>query len=430
VVSRFAALPTCAVIVAVLLVPWASASAQDTSRIRIVVGFKPDVTSAQRAEIVARDGGSLVRDIGPLAASEATVPAESRDAILARLRAEPAIAFAELDRPIGLDHPRIGAPLRLAHAAVAPNDEGFDLQYALRDSDDHDVDATNAWDRRTQCATVAVLDTGIKTDHKDLRDNIWVNEHEISGNGLDDDHNGYVDDYKGADLIDARGSGVDKNGHGTHVAGIVAARGNNDRGVSGLCWKARLMAVRILDADGHGYQSTAAEGIVYAVDQGVRVINASYGSPAPSEIEREAIRYAGAHGAVIVAAAGNEHLNADKHPFYPAAYPDANVISVAASDQRDRLASFSNYGETSVDLAAPGSNIASTWDDGDYRGASGTSMASPLVSAAAAMLRKAGVHSPERIRELLLKYADDKSKLKGKVASSGRLNINRALAAA
>jgi subtilisin family serine protease len=103
------------------------------------------------------------------------------------------------------------------------------------------------------------------------------------------------------------------------------------------------------------------------------------------------------------------------------------VISVAASDERDRLASFSNYGAASVDLAAPGSNIASTWDDGGYRGASGTSMATPLVAAAAAMLRKAGVHSPERIRELLLKYADDKSTLKGKVASGGRLNINRAL---
>jgi subtilisin family serine protease len=314
--------PTAALLtVAIVLIMGESASAQEASRVRIVVGFQAGSTSAQRAEIVARGGAAVVRDIGPLAADEATVPAGERDAILARLRAEPAVAYAEIDRPIGLDRPRIGPRLPLARAAVAPNDEGFEHQHALRDSSDHDVDATNAWDERTQCATVAVLDTGIKTDHKDLRDNIWVNEHEISGNGLDDDRNGYIDDYKGADLIDGRGSGVDKNGHGTHVAGIVAARGNNSRGVSGLCWKARLMAVRILDADGAGFQSTAAAGIVYAVDHGVRIINASYGSPNPSEVEREAIRYAAAHGALIMAAAGNEDANADKHPFYPAAFP-------------------------------------------------------------------------------------------------------------
>ena len=124
---------------------------------------------------------------------------------------------------------------------------------------------------------------------------------------------------------------------------------------------------------------------------------------------------------------GNEDENADKHPLYPAAYPNDNIISVAATTDKDKLASFSNYGKTSVDLGAPGDHIASTWDDGDYRDASGTSMASPLVAAAAAMLRNAGADTFEQIRKLLLKYADDKSSLKGKVASGGRLNINRAL---
>jgi subtilisin family serine protease len=316
---------------------------------------RPNRAGGSGPDILSRDGASRRRAIRHLAAEGATVPADARDTVLARLRAEPAVAFAEVDGPIGAPRPRFGPRLQSARAAVSPNDDGFDQQQALRNSDDHDVDATNAWEHRTQCATVAIVDSGIKTDHNDLRDNIWVNGDEIKGNGLDDDRNGYVDDYKGVDLIDARGSGVDQYGHGTHVAGIVAARGNNGRGVTGLCWKAT---------------ST---------------------------------------------------------PFYPAAYPDANVISVAASDEKDRLASFSNYGATSVDLAAPGEDIASTWDDGGYRGASGTSMATSLVSAAAAMLRKAGVDSPGRIRELLMRYADDKSKLKGKVASGGRLNINRAL---
>jgi thermitase len=228
---------------------------------------------------------------------------------------------------------------------------------------------------------VAVIDTGIDTAHKDLKDNIWVNENEKNGNGIDDDHNGYVDDYQGVDLIDDRGSGVDENGHGTHAAGIVAAKGDNKRGVSGLCWKSRLMSIRITDAEGRGYTSGSAEAIVYAVEHGARIINASYTSTTPSDLERNAIQYAQDHDTLIVAAAGNDGQNADQHPSYPAAYPNDNILSVAATTDRDKLASYSNYGAQSVDLGAPGDGIASTWDDGGYRDASGTSMAAPLVAA-------------------------------------------------
>jgi thermitase len=169
---------------------------------------------------------------------------------------------------------------------------------------------------------------------------------------------------------------------------------------------------------------------VYAVRYGARVINASYGSSTPTEVERDAIAYAAEKGAVIVAAAGNDHKNDDKKPVYPAAYTDSNVISVAATDDRDKLASFSNYGKKSVDLAAPGESIASTYRGGEYVMMSGTSMAAPLVAAAAAMLRKQASPSISRMRTLLLNYADDKSSLKGKVASGGRLNIRRSLNAA
>ena len=393
-----------------------------------MVAFKPGVTRAQRDDVLARDGAVLRRFLGALRAASATVDAANRDRILARLRAEPAVAFAEIDRPVGLVRPSLGARLPLASAAREPDDDGFIYQYSLRDNNDHDVDATNAWETRTKCAKVAVLDTGVDTGHKDLKANLWRNDEEVPGNGRDDDGNGYVDDDRGVDLVDGRGSGIDKHGHGTHAAGIIGAIGNNDRGVSGLCWKSPIISVRFMDSDGRGYSSGSAEGIIYAVDHGARVISASYGTSEPSDVEREAIKYAAAHDTLIVAAAGNDSENVDTHPHYPAAYPDANVISVAASDERDKLASFSNWGKSSVDIAAPGDAIASTSRGGDYEYMSGTSMATPLVAAAATMVRKQGDGLPvATIRKLLLKHADDKQAFKGKVASGGRLNVRRSL---
>jgi hypothetical protein len=403
-------------------------NAAGAERARIVVGFQPGVTREQRDELLARDGAALRRFLGALRVASATVDAANRDEILARLRAEPAVAFAEIDRRLSLVRPRLGARLILGSAAREPDDAGFIYQYSLRDNNDHDVDATDAWERRTKCAKVAVLDTGVDQDHTDLKKNLWRNDGEVPGNGRDDDGNGYVDDDRGVDLVDGRGSGGDQHGHGTHAAGIVAAIGNNDRGVSGLCWKSKIIAVRFMDSEGRGYSSGAAEGIVYAVKHGAHVINASYGTDQPSDVEQSAIRYAAAHDTLIVAASGNDGENTDTHPHYPSNYPDENVISVAASDERDRLASFSNWGKQSVDLAAPGDGIASTWNDGDYKYLSGTSMATPLVAAAAAMLRKQGDGLPAaRVRKLLLKYADDKQAFKGKVASGGRLNVRRSL---
>jgi thermitase len=406
----------------------AHAAAQNDAKARIVVGFH-GLSRAQQQQLLARFGAALRRHLPHLRTAAASVPAADRDAILARLRANTNITFAEVDRHVGLIRPRLGKRLRLAHAAKTPDDEGFSVQYSLKQKDDHDVDATNAWDIRTSCAKVAILDTGIDTSHKDLKDNLWRNEGEKPNNDKDDDHNGYVDDDYGVDLVRGHGSGKDKNGHGTHVAGIIAARGDNNRGVSGLCWKAKLISVRWMDADGRGYTSDAAEAIVYAVDQGARVINASYGSGTPTDVEEEAIAYAAKHDTLIVAAAGNDHKNDDKKPVYPAAYPDANVIAVAATDDHDHLADFSNYGKKTVDLAAPGDSIGSTYIDGEYVYMSGTSMAAPLVAATAAMLRKQESAPVKTIRKLLLNNVDDKKKLKDKVASGGRLNVRRSLAA-
>ncbi len=410
--------------------PPADRATAAADRARIVVGFRPGVTRPQRDAVLERRGARPGHFLAALHVVDATVLAANRDRSLAELRADPAVAFAELDRRVGLIRPRQGARLPLATAAKKPDDEGFTYQYSLRDNNDHDVDATDAWEKRTNCAKIAVLDTGIDVDHKDLKANLWRNEGEVPGNGRDDDHNGYVDDDRGVDVLDRRGSGGDQQGHGTHVAGIIGAVGNNNRGVSGLCWKAKIISVKFMDKEGRGYSSGSAEGIVYAVDEGAHIINASYGTTAATEVEREAIAYAAAHDTLIVAAAGNDGENNDKHPHYPSNYPDKNVISVAATTESDKLASFSNWGKTTVDLAAPGDSIASTANHGDYTLMSGTSMAAPLVAAAAAMVRKQGDGVPfERIRKVLLNNADDKNALKGKVASGGRLNVRRALKA-
>ena len=193
----------------------------------------------------------------------------------------------------------------------------------------------------------------------------------------DDDNNGAIDDRFGADFVKGKGSGDDKNGHGTHVAGIIGARGDNDRGVTGLCWSLKIVAVRVLDADGRGNWSQEIAGIDYAIKAGAKVINCSFGGSSGSEIVRDAIARARNKGVLLVAAAGNDGKNADKHPAYPAAYPDGNVLSVAATNSKDKLASFSNYGAKTVDLAAPGDHVASTFWHSDYAYMSGTSMAPP-----------------------------------------------------
>jgi thermitase len=260
-----------------------------------------------------------------------------------------------------------------------------------------------------------------------LKGNLWENTKDPA-NGRDDDHNGVIDDRFGGDVVDGKGSGEDRQGHGTHLAGIIGARGNNDRGIAGLCWSVKIVAVRVLDANGHGTWSQEIAGIDYAISAGAKVINASFGGPTGSELVREAIQRAKSKGILLVAAAGNDGVSADATPAFPAAYPDSNILSVAATNSKDKLASFSNYGAKTVDLAAPGDHIASTAWHSEYAYMSGTSMAAPYVAAAAAMLRKE--HSSWSIGEIssrLRKKGNALKALKGKTASGKRLNINSAL---
>jgi subtilisin family serine protease len=226
-------------------------------------------------------------------------------------------------------------------------------------TDDKDIDAPEAWDRNkgSMSTVVAVVDSGVAWDHPDLSPNIWSNADEIAGNGVDDDGNGKIDDVRGWDFVDGDNNPWDYEGHGTHVAGTIAARGNNGVGVTGVAWQASIMALRAADALGFASNATVTDAFTYAAANGARVVNASLGGFAQSQAMSDAI--ADNPSTLFVVAAGNDERDNDATPDYPCNYTAANLICVAATDNKDALASFSNYGVTSVDLAAPGVDIDS-----------------------------------------------------------------------
>ena len=218
---------------------------------RLLVQFRRD-TDNERQDAIVRDAGGrpalrlrLVRALAVSAREGVTL-----EDLRSRLLGSDRVQRVEDDGPIGI--------------AKNANDPGVAEQYAIKQKDDHDIDAPGAWNERTSCAKVAVLDTGVQTDHPDLKSNLWENTKDPS-NGRDDDGNGVIDDRIGGDVVDGKGSAKDQHGHGTHVAGIIGARGNNDRGIAGLCWSVKIVAVRVLDADGRGTWSTEIAGIDYAI---------------------------------------------------------------------------------------------------------------------------------------------------------------------
>lgn len=306
-----------------------------------------------------------------------------------------------------------------------PNDSAYSSLYGMEK-----ISAPAAWDTTTgsQNVTVAIVDTGIDYTHPDLSDNLWTNTNETPGNGIDDDNNGYVDDYYGANAVSGSGNPYDDNGHGTHVAGTIGARGDNARGVVGVNWNVKLMGLKFLDSDGSGYTDDAITMINYAVTHGASVINASWGGGGASNSLRSAIQAAGNNGVLFIAAAGNEGENNDRTASYPANYDLDNVLSVAATDSDDALAYFSNYGATTVDIAAPGVDIYSTYPGG-YATLDGTSMATPHVAGLAALVIAAYPNENyHQIRSRVL-TGDAISDLAGLTTTGKRINAQAALGA-
>src|SRR5215208_7063949 len=274
-----------ALVLAILLVaaPAQAAPAPAASG-RLLVGFKQGVSTDRQQRLLAAFDGRISQRFKSIRGGRLVVvrPRSGRatDALRKRLARSSEVAYAEPDF------------FQFASASKTPDDPFYGLQYALVDSPtDHDIDAPNAWGTRSSCAKVAILDTGIDTDHPDLKSNVYKSE-DKPNNGKDDDKNGYVDDTYGYNTIKGKGSGEDDNGHGTHVSGIVGGRGNNDVGVSGTCWSTKLLAVKFMNSHGKGSTSDAIEGIDYAVKQGFKIINCSFGSSSKSSSLHDAVDYA------------------------------------------------------------------------------------------------------------------------------------------
>ncbi len=276
--------------------------------------------------------------------------------------------------------------------AAAPNDQFYQYQWGP-----DNIGAESAWDTRTDSSSVivGVIDSGVQYDHPDLQDNIWTNSGEIAGNGIDDDNNGYVDDYYGYDFDNDDSDPMDDNGHGTHVAGTIGARGNNTTGVAGVGWNASLMSLKVI---GNGSNADVARAIDYATDNGAKITNNSYGyagtNVSGSQVMSDAIERAKDSGVLYIVAAGNSRTGIPASDLdgnfnaWPAEYSKVhdNVITVSAIDDDGSFASYSHWGDESVQIAAPGTQIASTYYGSQYVYLSGTSMASPHVAGAAALL--------------------------------------------
>jgi len=320
----------------------------------------------------------------------------------------------------------------LRPAAISA-DPGTASQWAL-----DAISAGRAWDLTTgsRNVVVAVIDSGIDLTHPDLVANLWTNPGEVAGNGMDDDRNGFVDDVHGWNFAADTSDLQDGYGHGTHVAGIIGAAGNDGVGVTGINWNVSIMTLRFQDDRGVGYTGDAIKAVQYATmmrrDFGVNVvvINASWGGGTGySSLLETAIREAGSAGITFVAAAGNSGANNDVAARYPSGYDLANVIAVGACDSTGTLAGFSDYGATAVDLAAPGTSIYSTLPGGRYGWLAGTSQAAPQVSGTVALVAaaKPGITVSE-VRTAILGSVDHVPTLVGRVATGGRLNAFAALA--
>lgn len=314
---------------------------------------------------------------------------------------------------------------------VIPNDILYYQQYAPRK-----INADVAWNYSTGSpnVAVAVLDTGIKLDHPDLAANIWTKPGEIPNNGIDDDGNGYIDDYHGWNFAYDNNDPSDDDGHGTHVAGIIGAIGNNGIGIAGVCSNVKLVPVKILNSFGGANFSDLVAGINYVSSLNIPIINASWGHNLLNfqELYNAINNYSG----LFIAAAGNDGKDNDiaSNSIYPASFPLENIISVASTNENDILSNFSSYGAVSVDLAAPGSSIVSTVNYFDYTFIgyyamkSGTSMAAPQVAGAAALIKSLNPHaSTSDIKNAILQKVDPVPSLSGKVATGGRLNVMESL---
>lgn len=329
--------------------------------------------------------------------------------------------------------------------SAIPSDPEFVTQWGLHNTGQSsgkvgaDISAPEAWDIETgdRSILVGIIDTGIDYAHPDLINAIWNNTGEtgldISGNDkrynqIDDDTNGYVDDWRGWDFFNDDNDPLDDHGHGTHVAGIIGATGNNNISISGVAWDSSLVGLKFLSQYGYGDATDAAEAIVYATNIGAKITNNSWGGAYYSGVLFDAIQYSRYNDDLVVAAAGNGSRNTDIYGNYPSSYDIDNILSVAITDHNDNFFPVSNYGLNSVDLAAPGKKIYSLRNGGGGISQTGTSMSTPFVTGAALLLWSQNNDLTYlNIRNRILLSVDPLPTLHGRMATGGRLNIKNLL---
>lgn len=406
---------------------------QDYKAHELIVKFKAGVQTAQVNNLYASLGvvsaessfieGMEFWNLGNKAVQEAILT----------LKNNPIIEYAEPNYRLYSAETTSDKPIAI------PNDDYYEELWGLHNTgqtggyNDADIDAPAAWKTaRGTGVVVGVIDSGIDPNHPDLQNNLWTNPGEIPNDGIDNDGNGYIDDYYGYDFVNEDENPFDDNGHGTHVAGTIAAEANNNTGIIGVAPEAKIMSLKFLSSDGSGFTTDAIRAIDYAVMMGADITNNSWGGGGYSYALYDAIENAEKAGQLFVAAAGNGGQdgigdNNDFYPSYPASYDLDNIISVAATDDRDSLSLFSNYGPNSVDIAAPGDEILSTLPGG-YDYFSGTSMAAPHVTGVASLILSQNPNlTSDEVKNALLSSVDPISSLQNITVSGGRLNAYQAL---
>lgn len=396
----------------------------------LLIGFRSGVSAADQQKLLKSIGGAEKKSFTKIHGALVQVPAADVTSALESLRKDPRIRYAE--------------PNYIVTAGQLPNDPSFGNTWGLNNTGqtingvpgtaDADIDAPEAWNVTTgsPSVTVAVIDTGVDYTHPDLASQIWINPGEncagCRNDGIDNDKNGYVDDWHGWNFVANSNNPMDDHGHGTHVAGTIGASGNNGIGVAGVNWNVRIMPLKFLNAQGSGTIANAVSAVLYAAQNGADVMNNSWAGPDFSQALADAIGVADQRNSLFVAAAGNDGTDNDTSPTYPASFDNPNVLAVAATDNRDNLAFFSNTGRASVDIGAPGVDIYSTWPGSAYQFLSGTSMATPHVAGAAA-LAKAAFPSATAVglKDLLLNTADPNPSLARMTTSGARLNVGNAV---
>ena len=401
----------------------------------LIVRFRADVPKEEITAVIAKIGAVIKNQIDPLNYYVLALPENiSVVQALEWLRGQKSVVNSE--------------PSYLIPLQFIPNDKFFPFQWALNNvgqiggTPSADIDMAAAWDleKGFPGVVIAIIDTGIDYVHEDLAGNIWQNPGEIPGNGIDDDQNGYVDDNRGWDFVNTPAGfegedfsnpdndPMDRQGHGTMIAGVVAASGNNQLGIAGVTWNCRIMPVRVgfKSASGRGlmHSSQAAHGIVYAVQNGAHVINLSWGSSQKSSIIESAIAYATTNGAIVCVSAGNQNSNI---PIFPAGIENDAMISVGASDSHDSKAFFSNFG-TWVDVYAPGLDIVTTYLTSSYVVSGGTSIATAFVSGVAGLIWSLNPGSTNlEVKRIIIKSTDTLHSIDETPAAGGRVNARTAL---